>query len=136
MRAFARILLPFLFLAGLASAVHAAERAIIVLDASGSMWGQIDGKPKLEIARETLKKVLQTVPADMELGLMAYGHREKGSCEDIELIVPPGTGTGPAIIDAANTLNFLGKTPLSEAVRRAKSAARPIDLARQGSWAT
>ena len=46
----------------------AADRAIIVLDASGSMWGQIDGQPKLEIARQTLKTVLQTVPADMELG--------------------------------------------------------------------
>jgi Ca-activated chloride channel family protein len=119
MRAFARILLPFLFLAGLASAVHAAERAIIVLDASGSMWGQIDGKPKLEIARETLKKVLQTVPADMELGLMAYGHREKGSCEDIELVVPPAAGTAAAISSAADSMKFLGKTPLSAAVKKA-----------------
>ena len=72
----------------------AADRAIIVLDASGSMWAQIDGKPKLEIARETLRTVLQTVPADLELGLMAYGHREKGSCDDIELIVPPAAGSG------------------------------------------
>ena len=72
----------------------AADRAIIVLDASGSMWGQIDGRPKVEIARETLRTVLQTVPSDMELGLMAYGHREKGSCEDIELVVPPAAGSG------------------------------------------
>ena len=65
----------------------AADRAIIVLDASGSMWGQIDGRPKVDIARETLRTVLQSVPSDMELGLMAYGHREKGSCVDIELHV-------------------------------------------------
>ena len=57
------------------------------------MWGQIDGKPKLEIARDTLRTVLQTMPADLELGLMAYGHREKGTCDDIELIVPPAAGT-------------------------------------------
>ena len=75
---------------GTAAFGQAADRAIIVLDASGSMWGQIDGKPKVDIARETLRTVLQSVPADMELGLMAYGHREKGSCEDIELVVPPG----------------------------------------------
>ena len=37
---------------GLAQAQDPAqEQAIIVLDASGSMWGQIDGKPKLQIAR-------------------------------------------------------------------------------------
>ena len=59
----------------------AADRAIIVLDASGSMWGQIDGRPKVEIARETLRTVPQSVPADMELGLMAYGHRRKGDQE-------------------------------------------------------
>ena len=33
----------------------AADKAIIILDASGSMWAQIDGKPKLEIARESLQ---------------------------------------------------------------------------------
>ncbi|MGB3503559.1 MAG: VWA domain-containing protein [Mesorhizobium sp.] len=98
---------------------HAADRAIIVLDASGSMWGQIGGKPKLEIARETLKSVLQSVPADMELGLMAYGHRQKGSCQDIELVVPPATGTSAAISEAAGKMKFLGKTPLSEAVKKA-----------------
>ena len=61
------------------SSAQAAERAIVVLDGSGSMWGQIGGKPKLQIARETLREVLQTMPAEMELGLMAYGHRHKAS---------------------------------------------------------
>ena len=106
------------------AAASAADRAIIVLDASGSMWGQIDGTPKLEIARETLRTVLQTVPSDMELGLMAYGHREKGSCDDIELIVPPAAGSASAITAAADSLKFLGKTPLSAAVRQAAEALR------------
>lgn len=100
-------------------AAQAQERTIIVLDASGSMWGQIDGKPKLEIARESLREVLKSVPADTELGLMAYGHREKGSCTDIELIVPPAKGTESAISTAVDNMKFLGKTPLSAAVRQA-----------------
>ena len=119
MKAFARVLFWMLMYAGLAGAAHAAERAIIVLDPSGSMWGQIDGKPKLEIARQTLRNVLQTVPADMELGLMAYGHREKGSCTDIQLVVPPAAGTAGAITAAADAMTFLGKTPLSAAVKQA-----------------
>jgi Ca-activated chloride channel family protein len=102
----------------------AADRAIIVLDASGSMWGQIDGKPKLQIARETLRTVLQTVPADLELGLIAYGHRQKGVCSDIELVVPPGAGTGQAIADAADKMRFLGMTPLSNAVKQAAESLR------------
>ena len=51
-------------LAASSLAAWSAERTIIVLDASGSMWGQIDGQPKLEISRETLRSVLPTIPAD------------------------------------------------------------------------
>ena len=71
----------------------AADKAIIILDASGSMWAQIEGKPRIEIARETLKQVLEGVPAHLELGFMAYGHRSKGDCNDIEMLVDPAPGT-------------------------------------------
>lgn len=110
-----------------ATPILAEGKSIIVLDASGSMWGQIEGRAKLEIAREALSSVLAGIPAETELGLMAYGHREKGSCEDIELVVPPAAGTAAAISDAANAMQFLGKTPLSEAVRRAAAELRSTE---------
>jgi Ca-activated chloride channel family protein len=99
--------------------VRAAERAIIVFDASGSMWGQIGGETKISIAQKTLAEVLADVPAALELGFVAYGHREKGNCADIELMVPPGAATGNEIAAAANRLTPLGKTPISDAVRQA-----------------
>jgi Ca-activated chloride channel family protein len=118
-------------LAGLAGAVMLAsagtalaDRAIIVLDASGSMWGQIDGEAKITIARETLGSVLKSIPPELELGLIAYGHRDKGSCSDIELVVPPATGTGDAIAAAANRISPKGKTPLSDSVRIAAEELR------------
>ncbi len=37
---------------------HAEDKAIIVFDASGSMWGQLEGKTKIEIAKETLADVV------------------------------------------------------------------------------
>ncbi|NYT78912.1 VWA domain-containing protein [Alcaligenaceae bacterium] len=111
-------------LALLSNVATAADQAMIVLDASGSMWGQIDGKPKLQIAREALATVLESVPADMELGLIAYGHREKGNCKDIELIVEPAAGTGPAIAQAAAKMKFLGKTPLTASVKQAAEVLR------------
>ncbi|KFN41542.1 hypothetical protein N787_05575 [Arenimonas metalli CF5-1] len=97
---------------------------MIVLDASGSMWGQIDGKPKLQIARETLATVLADTPAGTELGLVAYGHRSKGDCRDIELVIRPGAGTAPAINDAVAKMKFLGMTPLSDAVTAAARELR------------
>lgn len=97
----------------------AAEKAIIILDGSGSMWAQIDGKARIEIARETLNQVLAGVPEELELGFMSYGHREKGSCDDIELLVPPAAGTGAAISQAAAAITPKGKTPISAAVQLA-----------------
>lgn len=102
----------------------AQGRTIIVLDASGSMWGRIDGKPKLEIARGALRGVLRSLPPDREVGLMAYGHRDRSSCSDIELLVAPAKGSAESIMSAAERLKFLGRTPLTEAVGRAAAALR------------
>jgi len=97
----------------------AADRAMIILDASGSMWAQINGVSRIEIARDTLKQVLAGVPSDLELGFMAYGHRSKGDCNDIETLVEPAAGTADAIVAAAMALSPKGKTPLSAAVKLA-----------------
>lgn len=103
---------------------HSADRAMIVMDASGSMWGQINGVTKIEIARETLGTVLQSVPADFELGLIAYGHRQRGECGDIEEVVSPGVNNRDQITTAVNGFNPKGKTPLTEAVRQAAESLR------------
>ena len=94
----------------------------MILDGSGSMWAQIEGKARIEIARETLNDVLGGLPQDLELGFMSYGHRTKGDCSDIELMVPPAAGTAQQIIDAAASINPKGKTPISAAVRQAAEA--------------
>ncbi len=121
------VVLTGFFLFGLTLSAQAEGKSIIVLDASGSMWGQIDGRAKLEIAREALATVLDSLPADTELGMIAYGHRTKGDCADIELLVAPAVGTGPAIAQAAMDMQFLGKTPLTEAVRQAASELRSTE---------
>lgn len=82
---------------------------MIVMDGSGSMWGQIKGRPKLEIARETVAEVLAGLPEDRALGLMAYGHRERGNCADIEVMAVPAKGNATAILHAVNTMKFQGK---------------------------
>ncbi|MBK8084786.1 MAG: VWA domain-containing protein [Devosia sp.] len=109
---------------GVAVPAAAADRAIIILDGSGSMWAQIEGKARIEIARETLDRVLSGVPVELELGLMSYGHREKGACDDIEMLVEPAAGTGPAISAAAAAISPKGKTPISDAVRQAAEGLR------------
>lgn len=116
-------------LISLASAASANEATLVVLDASGSMWGQIEGRPKLEIARETLADALAALPAMTEIGLMAYGHRRRGDCGDIELVVAPSAGSTDAINAAVRDMKFQGMTPLTESVRRAAVALRHTERA-------
>ncbi|MBF9030327.1 VWA domain-containing protein [Rhodobacterales bacterium HKCCE3408] len=97
---------------------------ILVLDASGSMWGQIDGINKIVIAREVIADVLSELPADLDLGLMAYGHNRRGDCSDIEMLIEPGPDTRGAIVDAVNSINPRGRTPMSDAVVAAAQALR------------
>jgi|GEM_PF-1432921 len=97
---------------------------MIILDASGSMWGQVGGKPKIQIAREVLKDLVPEFGTNIHLGLTAYGHRRKGDCEDIEILIPIGPNNADAIIKKVNTINPKGKTPLSEATRRAAEALK------------
>ena len=115
--------------ASVAASEPQQARTIIVMDGSGSMWGQIDGRPKFEIARETVADVVGKLPANQTLGLIAYGHRRKGDCKDIELIVPPAPGTSGKVLNAVNDMRFLGMTPLSEAVRQAAQALRHTEQA-------
>lgn len=127
MRIFRPSMVFALVQAVLATPLLAEGKSIIVLDASGSMWGQIDGRAKLEIAREALGTVLDGIDPATEIGLMAYGHRSKGDCNDIELVVPPAADTALAITDAANAMKFLGKTPLTESVRRAAAELKSTE---------
>ena len=113
-------------LASLSLPTLAQERPnlMIVLDGSGSMWGQVDGRPKIGLAREALSSVLSEVSAGMEIGLMVYGHRVRGQCSDIEMLVPmaPAAQSVPAILGAAGRLNPRGMTPLTESVMQAAQA--------------
>ncbi|MEQ9039417.1 MAG: VWA domain-containing protein [Silicimonas sp.] len=100
---------------------------ILVMDGSGSMWGQIDGVNKIVIAREVVAEILQDFPAGESLGLTVYGHRTQGDCSDIETVVAPAPGTAAAIVDAVNAINPRGKTPMTDAVVAAAQALGYVD---------
>jgi len=103
-------------------------RAMLVLDASGSMWGQIDGVNKIVIARETIADLVGNWDPKLSLGLTAYGHRRKGDCGDIQVLLQPGAAPVGEIAARVNALNPKGKTPLSDAV---VTAARALDHTNQ-----
>ena len=105
---------------GLTGTAQAAdENVMVVFDGSNSMWGQIDGTAKIEIARGVMENLLGDWTEDRKVGLMAYGHRQRGDCSDIETLVAPGADTRAAILDRINAITPTGKTPLTDAIEQA-----------------
>ena len=102
----------------------AGENMMLVLDASGSMWGKIGDRSKVEIARETVAGVIGDWNPQNHLGLVAYGHRRKGDCNDIETLIEPGPLDAGSYLKTVNGLNALGMTPLTAAVKHAAAALK------------
>jgi Ca-activated chloride channel family protein len=104
------------------------SNTILVMDGSGSMWGQIDGVNKIVIAREVVDGLLDRFPADQNLGLTLYGHRTRGDCTDIQTVVAPGLGNRDAISQAVNDLNPRGSTPMTDAIIQAAESLRYTEV--------
>jgi len=98
--------------------IHALTRdnTLLILDASGSMWSRVEGRSKIETARDVIVDLLAVSQTGHKLGLMSYGHRRKGDCADIELLVPPAQHTNSDIQRSVKSIKPKGKTPLSASV--------------------
>lgn len=112
-------------------AISLNERAVeIVVDASRSMWGQIGGVSKMEIAREILHSASASLPDDLDLALRAYGNTsasEDNNCADSELLVPFGLSNRQPIGAAIDSLRPSGQTPIAYAIRQAAADFGPLD---------
>lgn len=121
---FKKLLAAILMVASSAAIAQESSKTILVLDGSGSMWGQIDGKAKITIAQDVVENLLLTLSPERELGLTVYGHRRKGDCTDIQTLVEPALDTRSAIKDAVNAIKPKGKTPMTDAVIAAAKQLR------------
>jgi Ca-activated chloride channel family protein len=116
----------------LAAALPArAQDALLVLDASNSMWGRVDGRPKIAIARDAVGALARALPAGTRMGLMAYGHRRAGDCADIEVLIQPGPVDAAAFARAAS-VTPRGRTPIAQSITAAAERAPSIILVSDG----
>ncbi|MDA2920109.1 hypothetical protein MYX76_11565 [Desulfobacterota bacterium AH_259_B03_O07] len=94
----------------------------LILDASGSMWGQLpDKKSKIEVAKEVLNDFVKGDFQDKELAFRVYGHRKKADCTDSELLIPFGSPENviTGIKDSLSGIKPLGKTPITYSLKQA-----------------
>ena len=122
MRKILPIFLTSLGVAMTAAPADAADDVMVVFDGSNSMWGQIDGTAKIEIARGVIGNLTAELDPQTNVGLMAYGHRRRGDCSDIEIILPPAPLDRASFLAEIEKITPTGKTPLTDAVAQAAEA--------------
>ena len=96
-----------------------APALVMVLDASNSMWGQVNGKTKIEIARTELNKLLAKPELSSQAQVMVYGSQSKSSCTDIKRL--DESADSEALSKAINQIRPLGRSPIGAALKQAAS---------------
>lgn len=112
--------------------VMAGATVELILDASGSMRSRknkVDGKLKIDVAKDVMSEIIGLLPDDSQVGLRVYGHRKKegtkGDCQDSQLVVGIGDLDRKALLSAVSRIKALGTTPIAYSLEQAgKDLAR------------
>ncbi|MFO7598705.1 MAG: VWA domain-containing protein [Candidatus Desulfacyla sp.] len=97
---------------------------MFILDASGSMWGKAKDISKMDAAKEVMAKVVPALPNDLGVGLTVYGHRRKGDCNDVEIMIPSGSTDRAGLLAKVKAISPKGMTPMAASVRMVADALK------------
>ena len=96
------------------------KSVVVVFDGSGSMSGKREGRTKIDIARAAFEELVAKLASDnVRAGLIAYGHRRKNDCNDIELLAPLAPVDPSALGKSIENVQPLGSTPIASALELA-----------------
>ncbi|HEV3028014.1 MAG TPA: VWA domain-containing protein, partial [Planctomycetota bacterium] len=117
-------------------ALNDSSNFMIILDASGSMRDEVDGREKFDIAKDVVESIIKKLGEGAQVGLRVYGHRlnalEERADFDSELLVPLGPLKPATFMAKVRPLRCKGKTPLTysmdETIRDISSVDPELDL--------
>ena len=97
------------------------SRILFIFDASNSMAGQWEGERKIDMAREVLFEMLDTLEqmSSVELALRVYGHQSPvppQDCSDTKLEVPFASNNVAQIRKTLNEIRPKGTTPIARSL--------------------
>lgn len=100
------------------------SRILFIFDASNSMAGQWDGARKIDIAREILFEMIDSIEQmpKVEMALRIYGHQSPvppQDCSDTKLEVPFGRNSATRIREILEDINPKGTTPIARSLELA-----------------
>ncbi len=105
------------------------NNTVLIFDASGSMAGKVDGKRKIDIAKEAVSKFIsQLQGSDVNLSVIVYGHKGNNSgqqkaisCAGIEEIYYMGSVESNVVNGKINPLQPTGWTPIADSLSKAEN---------------
>jgi Ca-activated chloride channel family protein len=110
----------------------------ILLDASGSMDGQVGGGQKMQLAKNTIRNFATTLPDNVSIAIRVYGHlgssEEKDkqlSCQSTELIYPLSEYRPDQFTEALDRVKSTGFTPLAAGIRESGKDLPPAEAGTQ-----
>ena len=99
---------------------------VVLMDASGSMNGEIAGQTKMELSKAAIAKFVEQIPSDANVSLIAYGHvgssaesDKAASCSSVESMYPLSAYQDENFINSLNSFQARGWTPLAGAINKA-----------------
>lgn len=96
---------------------------LFIVDFSNSMNDSIQGKPKIEMARDTLAEILPKIPPHIKVGLRVYGHKAGFTylqgCQASSLKVPLGYNNFQNIMNSMYSSVATGWTPITYSLKQA-----------------
>jgi hypothetical protein len=107
-----------------AARADASGKVLFILDASGSMWGKVEGQDKITIAKQVMTDLVRQLPDGISAGLEAYGHRSKGECGDIEMLATPAHGNRDVLAQQIQSITPKGMTPITRSLQLAADALK------------
>lgn len=101
------------------------NRVLFVLDISGSMREDWNGKNKYTIAKQLLYKLIDSVERknpNVEFAIRGFGFQSPNTqknCKDSKLLVPFGKNNAAKILDALEKISPQGMTPIAYSLQQA-----------------
>lgn len=99
---------------------------VVLMDASGSMKGVIDGRTKMELAKAAIARFVEQIPGDANVALISYGHvgtsadaDKAASCSSVESVYPLSAYQAENFTGSLNSFQASGWTPLAGAINKA-----------------
>lgn len=117
-------LLLMLWMPGIWVTAGELPEVMFILDGSGSMWGPAGDQTKIEAAKEVMARVVPALPEGVNAGLTLYGHRRKGDCTDIEMLIPSTSSDRNALLAAVQALSPKGMTPIADSIKLVADALK------------